>query len=138
VTRWRVTLVAVSLGLFLSSGCSSSDPPVVVGSDVSNQPGTETDYEGARADVSDEQCSDVGGRWRSEGTVTNSADGRRSYRIYVAFLGPDGDTLAIRQANVDSIRPEASRRWVAELDQPESVGPPRCVLRVERFSLGAD
>jgi hypothetical protein len=101
--------------------------------DVSVLPGTDTAAEGARTDVTDEACEDRNGTWVTSGKVTNSSDGRRSYRIYTGFVDSTGETRAVVETGVKDLKAGESRRWEdsAPLGGLDGV---RCVLRVERVA----
>jgi hypothetical protein len=90
-------------------------------------------FEGARRDVEDVSCGQEDGTWQAEGSVTNSALETRAYRIYVAFVAPDGDTAGISQTNVAPLEPGSTTRWSTQLVIKGSEDLAlRCVLRVER------
>jgi hypothetical protein len=105
--------------------------------DSTVQPGTADDgYEGARIDVTDEECEPGdGGAWQARGLVTNPTDADADYRIYVAFLDGADDTQGVTQADVTGLAPGDSEEWDAELDLPGE-DDLRCVLRVERVGEG--
>jgi hypothetical protein len=130
-----------AVSLLALSACSSTDEEVSPSTtaaedfnvDVSVLPGTDTSAEGARADVTDDVCENRDGTWVASGTVTNSADGPRTYRIYSGFVDSSGDTRAVVEAGVSDLQPGESRQWesVAPLGGLDDV---RCVLRVERVA----
>jgi hypothetical protein len=144
-----------SFALAVLAGCSgspaSSDSPVPYSTDgvgqptttsgnagpfvldVSVPPGSSTDFEGARSDVSVDSCASSDGRWTAEGVATNSADSVRSYRIYVAFVDSTKKTWAMVQSDVADVDAGKSSTWSASADLPNLTGG-RCVLRVERFA----
>jgi hypothetical protein len=101
--------------------------------DVSVPPGSSTNFEGARSDVSVDSCASNDGRWTAEGVATNSADSVRSYRVYVAFVDSTKKTWAMVQSDVADVDAGESSTWSASADLPNLMGG-RCVLRVERFA----
>ena len=105
---------------------SADVQPVI---DVVNQPGSGT-FDGAREDVTDVTCAANAGIWTSAGTVINSTEAAASYRIYVSFLDPAGETLALMERDVDALAAAASEDWSAEFSS--AVEGLNCVLRVER------
>ncbi len=64
------------------------------------------------------------------GIVHNPTSGPVGYRIYTAFLDPDGRTRGLVEADVRRVPAAGSKRWSSSLDL-DSVDL-RCVLRVER------
>jgi hypothetical protein len=137
--RWAAVALATVVVTFGMAACSSGDedasPTTTVAEDfnvdVSVLPGTDTAAEGARADVTDDTCENRDGTWVASGTVTNSADGPRSYRIYAGFVDPSGETRAVVEAAVSDLQPGDSQQW--ESSAPlGGVDDVRCVLRVER------
>jgi hypothetical protein len=137
---------AVIVALVVSSaavGCSSGDTDEEVSpsttaaeeftTDVSVLPGTDPTAEGARTDITDEACQGADGTWVTSGTVTNSADGPRSYRIYTGFVDSSGETRAVVETDVNDLQPGEARPWEgsAALGGLDDV---RCVLRVERVA----
>jgi hypothetical protein len=117
------------------SDSGATTPPGTSGSavvDVTTPPGSAGDYEGARNDVTQLLCERQGDAWVATGQVTNPTDSDRGYRIYVAYLAPDNDTLGVTEVGVGRLVAGASADWQGSVTLPgaESV---RCVLRVERF-----
>jgi hypothetical protein len=100
---------------------------------VTTSPGTaDDDYEGAFADVSQVVCERQGDAWVASGQVTNPTDSDRGYRIYVAYLAPDGDTLGLSESGVARLVAGASTDWQGSVSLP-GVETVNCVLEVERF-----
>lgn len=98
---------------------------------VATAPGTDRSARGARDDVTVEACAATGSTWSATGTVANSSDAPRDYRIYVAFVDPAGDTRAVVERDVTDLGAAESRAWraVATLAEAPAI---RCVLRVEQ------
>jgi hypothetical protein len=128
-----VLAVSVAVG---AAACSNEDtsPSTVDGdfsTDVAILPGTDTAAEGARTDVTEETCERRDGAWVSAGTVTNSADSPRAYRIYTGFVDASGETRGLVQSDVTNLQPNERQQWesAAAIGELDGV---RCVLRVER------
>jgi hypothetical protein len=136
LTRVMRLAVPVMVVWAAAVGCSGDDSASNATSDRSSDsvpvlPGTSDDYEGARSDISDEDCRTSDGLWQASGSVTNSTSDTRSYRIYVAFI-VDGETEALRQVDVDDLGGGKNSKWSARA--PSSVdGAVECILRVERY-----
>ncbi len=101
--------------------------------DVVNQPGS-GDFDGAVGDVGHHTCEAAGGRWTSAGSVRNPTDTSADYRVYVSFLDPSGETLALIERDLDDVDPGESQAWSVVFDT--SLVEVRCVLRVERRRAG--
>ena len=140
-----MALIAASAAFALAlSGCSgkaddsqsaaNGTPVPEAVTEVQDMPGSVENYEGAATDVKTEQCERSGDVWKVGGTVTNSADASREYRIYVSLLS-DTDTRALQQVDVPAIEAGASEKWSTEV--PLAEDNLKCVLRVERFEPGA-
>lgn len=134
-----IAVGVAAVSLLALSACSSTDDeasPTTTEAedfniDVSVLPGTDTGAEGARSDVTDDACEDRDGTWVASGTVTNSTDGPRSYRIYTGFVDASGETRAVVEAGVGDLQPGESQQW--ESSAPlGGLNDVRCVLRVER------
>ncbi|WP_066082028.1 hypothetical protein [Pseudoclavibacter albus] len=145
INRKRMALIAASAAFALAlSGCSgkaddsqsaaNGTPAPDPVTEVQDMPGTASNYEGAATDVKTEQCERAGDVWKIGGTVTNSAEASREYRIYVSLLS-DTDTRALQQVDVKAIEAGASEKWSTEI--PLAEDNLKCVLRVERFEPGA-
>lgn len=108
----------------------SPKPDTVV--DVKEQPGGAGEYVGAAGDAEVTTCESADGVLKVVGTVTNPEAEAQGYRIYVSAL-QDGDTRGLAQVDVAEVDGGASAAWetTMELDLNE----PKCVLRVERFTL---
>lgn len=101
--------------------------PVLI--DVVNQPGT-GEFDGAVGDIADQSCTVAAGRWTSAGSVRNSTEAAADYRVYVSFLDPEGETLALVERDLDAVGADESQQWSVVFDT--SVTDVRCVLRIER------
>jgi hypothetical protein len=138
LTRRLAVATAVLLGVTALIGCASSDIPNqqadVAGDysgEVTVQPGTDPLAEGARSDVDEVSCEEDSGTWVAAGRVSNRTSNLRDYRIYVSFVDADGDTRAVRQADVVSLEPGEQQRWQTSAPLADATQV-RCVLRVER------
>lgn len=100
--------------------------------DIVVEPGTGTDFVGAIEDVVAQSCRRDPAGWRTEGTVTNSADAGSSYRIYTSFLDSEGALRALLQSDVPAVDPGLSGSWSGTVDLADDNL--TCVLRVERSS----
>jgi hypothetical protein len=98
--------------------------------EVTDQPG-EGEFDGALDDVTSE-CTAGDGAWTASGSVTNPTDAAASYRIFVSYLDPAGETLALVQSGDDltAVGAGESREWSAAFIS--DIADLRCVLRVER------
>jgi hypothetical protein len=112
---------------------SASHTPLEPGGvyvDVEDSQG-EGDFVGAFPDVADSTCAADGAAWVSAGTLVNPAGDTVDYRVWAAFLDPDGDTVGLVQANVDGVSPGATGAFSASMPYDGSAAL-TCVLRVER------
>jgi hypothetical protein len=100
--------------------------------DIKTPPGSVADIEGARSDVDVTRCEERDGTWQASGTVTNSADDNRSYRVYVAFVDPSATTRGLVETQVTDLAAGATSQWSSQLALAATTDA-RCVLRVERF-----
>lgn len=131
--------VATALIGLLAAGCGgdevveqrSADPADAATIDTSIDPGSADDgYVGAVADVTDLACEQQDGGWQASGLVTNPTDGAVDYRIYVSFVGEDGETRGLIQVDVADVAAGAEEPWETDMGlEDEDL---RCLLRVER------
>lgn len=106
---------------------STTRPEAVI--DIVNQPGS-GEFEGGVADAAVRKCARTKGRWSATGTITNPNNASVDYRIYVSFLDPGGETLALLETGVNDLGPNATADWSTGFSSDAS--DLRCVLRVER------
>jgi hypothetical protein len=144
IPRGYIAAAVLTVALIISFVAWPSDASEPVAVPTPDQAGPENaenlqippgvaSFEGARLDVDDLSCGWGDGTWQAEGSVTNSALESRAYRIYVAFVDPDGGTAGISQANVAPLAPGSTTSWSTRLDLRWPQEPDlRCVLRVER------
>lgn len=104
---------------------STAVEPVI---EVEHQPG-EGKFEGALDDV-EFDCASDGATWTAEGTATNSAAAAASYRIFMAFTDPAGETVALIETQVEAVEPGDSAEWSVEF--ASAAVDLTCVPRVER------
>lgn len=102
---------------------------------VAVNPGVSEGFEGARSDVDDLRCEQVGDEWVVGGDVTNSVDVLVSYRIYTSFLDANRVTVGLLQVDADGVEPGETREWEGRVDL--STPDLDCILRVERTRLGS-
>jgi hypothetical protein len=100
--------------------------------EVATQPGS-GDFVGAREDVTAVTCEQSDGVWRAAGTATNPTDTSVNYRIYVSYLDPAGETLALIEHDIDGAEPSVAGEWSTEFTS--DVAEMQCILRVERAAL---
>jgi hypothetical protein len=150
----RVVLAAIA-GALLLTACSGDDPvettPVVPPTTASTaspsathtplEPGNvyvdtvnsqaEGEFVGAATDATDQTCDAGDGTWVGSGTLTNPSTDTVDYRVWVAFMNPDGDTVGLVQSNADGVEAGESGGYSASMPYTESESL-TCVLRVER------
>lgn len=90
-------------------------------------------FVGAFSDVSASDCSQDGGEWTGTGTVLNPTSDVVSYRVWVAFLDSDGETVGLVESDVDGVGGGASADFSASMPSSDT-DTLQCVLRVERRS----
>jgi len=116
-----------------AASSSSTHEPLEPGDvyvDVDDSQG-EGDYAGALEDVVNSSCVDNGEVWTGSGTLSNSSGQDADYRVWVAFIDPDGETTGLVQDNVDGVAPGETGDYSASMPNPGG-GTLTCVLRVER------
>lgn len=99
---------------------------------IRDQPG-DGEFDGAKADITESDCSVAGGVWTYSGTVTNPTDDDVEYRIFVAFLDQANDTLALIQAENSLLAAAESAEFAVEFTATATGL--SCVPRVERRTL---
>jgi hypothetical protein len=99
---------------------------------IRDQPG-DGEFDGAKDDITESDCSVVGGVWTYSGTVANPTDDDVEYRIFVAFLDQANDTLALIQAENSLLAAEQSAEFAVEFTSTATGL--SCVPRVERRIL---
>lgn len=149
-------VAAIAAGMFLLTGCSGGDDPVVTATIAAPtntagpsptathtplEPGdvyvdtvnsqAEGDFVGAATDVTTQSCAASDDTWLGSGTLTNPTGETVDYRVWVAFIGPDGDTVGLVQSNADGVETGQTGDYAAAMPY---VGTDKltCVLRVER------
>ena len=108
---------------------ASTIPEAVI--EISTPPGSGR-RGGARDDVEGLECASADGRWTASGDIVNPTSGAVHYRIYVSFLDPSGETVALIETDVDDVAAGATASWSAGFDS--AAADVRCVLRVERLA----
>jgi hypothetical protein len=152
----RPVVLAVVAGALLLAGCSGGGDPVETttivaptsaptaspsATDAPLEPGNvyvdtvnsqaEGEFVGAATDVTEQSCDAGDGTWVGSGTLTNPTDEAVDYRVWVAFIGPDGDTVGLVQSNADGVEGGESGGYSASMPYTEEDAL-TCVLRVER------
>jgi hypothetical protein len=98
--------------------------------DIENQPGEGT-FEGALDDAVFE-CERTDTGWRATGAVTNSTAAIVGYRIFVSFLDPAGETVALLEVADDLAVVAAGEERAWEVGFDSGADDLTCVARVER------
>ena len=130
-------LATLAAGALALTGCAGGVPAPTetvkaeAVTEITDMPGTVEGYEGAASDASTTSCERAGDVWNVTGTVTNSAEAARDYRIYVSLLGGN-DTRGLTQVNLQAVAAGATAEWSTSLAVAEDGL--TCVLRVERFA----
>jgi hypothetical protein len=98
--------------------------------DVDDSQG-EGEYAGALDDVVASSCAGNDAEWTGSGTLSNSTGLDADYRVWVAFVDAEGDTVGLVQDNVDGVAPGETGDYSASMPNPDGETL-TCVLRVER------
>ncbi|MBN2177294.1 MAG: hypothetical protein JW722_06515 [Demequinaceae bacterium] len=98
--------------------------------DVDNSQG-EGDYVGALTDIVASSCEGDGVTWVGSGTLTNPTGADVDYRVWVAFIDHEGETVGLVQDDVTGVTPLESGDYSASMPYTED-SMLSCVLRVER------
>ena len=98
--------------------------------DVDDSQG-EGEYAGALDDVVASSCEGNDAEWTGSGTLSNSTGLDADYRVWVAFVDAEGDTVGLVQDNVDGVAPGETGDYSASMPNPGG-GTLTCVLRIER------
>lgn len=145
--RYLSALVVAAALAVAATGCSSDDteaspdtsapaettttapkPPAEIRVFVA--PGTAEGFEGARKDVTAENCTRSDTGWLTDGTLVNPTDTVVSYRVYTSFNDPSGELRALVQTDVNDVAPGAEGSWLNQVEVTDDNL--TCVLRVER------
>ena len=91
----------------------------------------EGEFVGAFSDVASSSCERDGGNWTGSGTLLNPTGDKVDYRVWVAFLDSEGDTVGLVQNDVNGVEAGATGDYLASMPyaDPDDLA---CVLRVER------
>lgn len=90
----------------------------------------EGDWEGAKADVTLEECELTEGSQTAKGVVTNSSDDTRDYQIIVMWMNDDdGTPYASGVSIVNDLKSGAEESFEVTVDVPIDVD--KCVLNVK-------
>ncbi len=110
---------------------ATSDSLTPAVTSLTEQPGSANDdFVGAAKDVELQSCALSDGKWKANGTVSNTSGANAKYRIYVALNTPETtDTKAVVQVDIDVADGE-TEKWSAEADV--AFADLKCILRVER------
>lgn len=88
-------------------------------------------FVGAASDVASQDCSGEGGTWTGWGTVLNSASEDANYRVWVAFVDAEGETVGLVESDFDGVKPGETGEYTASMPYT-GADVLTCVLRVER------
>lgn len=152
----KLKFAAVAAFALVLSACSGGDPEVVISPttpDASLTPGQPSptytpaepsdvyvnttdsqgvgEYVGAAMDVIASTCEADGATWVGSGTVQNPTEGDVNYRVWVAFVDGDNETVGLVQANVDGLGAGDTGDYTTSMPYTDA-GALTCVLRVER------
>jgi hypothetical protein len=98
--------------------------------DVDNSQG-EGEFVGALMDVVTSSCEGDGEVWVGSGTLSNPTDSEVDYRVWVAFIDHEGETVGLVQDNVEGVASLESGDYTVSMPYTED-SMLSCVLRVER------
>jgi len=127
------TMAAPDTSAAVETTSTAPKPPAEIRVFVA--PGTAEGFEGARDDVTVENCIQTGSAWVTEGTLVNPTDTPVSYRVYTSFNDPSGELRALLQTDVNDVTPGAEGAWLNQVESADDNL--TCVLRVERTPAGA-